>query len=77
MKHVPFGDKPTKLAYLWRDIKRRAAMYGIARTESGQSSKQWLVENYNDGDEIFIFGFRGPAPHRTSEACQPVPLERI
>jgi 2-hydroxychromene-2-carboxylate isomerase len=29
MKHVPFADKPAKLAYMWRDIDRRAAMYGI------------------------------------------------
>ena len=29
MKHVPFADKPAKLAYMWLDIDRRAAMYGI------------------------------------------------
>jgi len=29
MKHVPFADKPTKLVYMWRDIERRAALYGI------------------------------------------------
>jgi 2-hydroxychromene-2-carboxylate isomerase len=29
MKHVPFADKPAKLAYMWRDIERRAAMYRI------------------------------------------------
>ena len=29
MKHVPFADKPTKFAYMWRDIERRAAMYGV------------------------------------------------
>jgi 2-hydroxychromene-2-carboxylate isomerase len=29
MKHVPFADKPTKAAYMWRDMERRAAMYGI------------------------------------------------
>ena len=29
MKHVPFADKPTKSAYMWRDIERRAAMYDI------------------------------------------------
>jgi 2-hydroxychromene-2-carboxylate isomerase len=29
MKHVPFADKPTKTAYMWRDIERRAHMYGI------------------------------------------------
>lgn len=30
MKHVPFADKPAKCAYMWRDIARRAAMYGLA-----------------------------------------------
>jgi 2-hydroxychromene-2-carboxylate isomerase len=29
MKHVPFADKPTKTQYMWRDIERRAAMYGL------------------------------------------------
>src|SRR5258708_40234026 len=29
MKHVPFADKPTKLAYMWRDVEPRAAMYDI------------------------------------------------
>jgi 2-hydroxychromene-2-carboxylate isomerase len=29
MKHVPFADKPTKARYMWRDIERRAAMYGL------------------------------------------------
>jgi len=29
MKHVPFADKPAKSAYMWRDIERRAAMYGL------------------------------------------------
>jgi 2-hydroxychromene-2-carboxylate isomerase len=29
MKHVPFADKPAKLQYMWRDIERRAVMYGI------------------------------------------------
>jgi 2-hydroxychromene-2-carboxylate isomerase len=30
MKHVPFADKPAKCQYMWRDIERRAAMYGFA-----------------------------------------------
>jgi 2-hydroxychromene-2-carboxylate isomerase len=29
MKHVPFADKPAKSAYMWRDIGRRAALYGL------------------------------------------------
>jgi 2-hydroxychromene-2-carboxylate isomerase len=29
MKHAPFADKPAKCQYMWRDIERRARMYGI------------------------------------------------
>jgi len=29
MKHVPFADKPAKSRYMWRDIERRAALYGL------------------------------------------------
>src|SRR6185437_5937940 len=29
MKHVPFADKPNKMKYMWRDLDRRAAMYGF------------------------------------------------
>jgi 2-hydroxychromene-2-carboxylate isomerase len=29
MKHVPFADKPAKVAYMWRDLERRAAMNGV------------------------------------------------
>jgi 2-hydroxychromene-2-carboxylate isomerase len=32
MKHVPFADKPAKSHYMWRDIERRAAMYGMPVT---------------------------------------------
>jgi 2-hydroxychromene-2-carboxylate isomerase len=28
--NIPFIGKPIKTAYMWRDIERRAAMYGIA-----------------------------------------------
>ena len=27
--NIPFRDKPVKAAYMWRDIERRAAMYGL------------------------------------------------
>lgn len=30
MDNVPFVKKPVKAAYMWRDIGRRAAMYGLA-----------------------------------------------
>ncbi len=28
-KNIPFADKPAKAAYMWRDIARRAAKYGL------------------------------------------------
>lgn len=28
-KNIPFSDKPAKSAYMWRDIERRAAKYGL------------------------------------------------
>ena len=28
--NIPFKDKPMKTAYMWRDLDRRAAMYGLA-----------------------------------------------
>src|SRR5829696_3500458 len=27
--NIPFRDKPVKMQYMWRDIERRAARYGI------------------------------------------------
>src|SRR5206468_1322401 len=29
MQHVPFADKPAKLAYMWRDLGRRAGLHGL------------------------------------------------
>jgi 2-hydroxychromene-2-carboxylate isomerase len=29
MNNIPFATKPTKLAYMWRDVERRAALYGL------------------------------------------------
>lgn len=46
MKHVPFADKPKKAAYMWRDIQRRAEMYGIAvRVPAPYPAKQSIVAN--------------------------------
>ena len=28
-KNIPFAEKPVKAAYMWRDIERRAARYGL------------------------------------------------
>ena len=46
MKHVPFADKPTKTAYMWRDIERRATMYGLqARLPAPYPVKQSITAN--------------------------------
>jgi len=46
MKHVPFADKPAKFAYMWRDVERRAAMYGIpAQLPAPYPAKQSMVAN--------------------------------
>ena len=46
MKHIPFADKPTKSAYMWRDIERRAAMYGIpVKLPVPYPAKQSVVAN--------------------------------
>jgi len=45
MKHVPFADKPSKSAYMWRDIERRAAMYGIPFRHAPYPAKQSIEAN--------------------------------
>jgi 2-hydroxychromene-2-carboxylate isomerase len=30
MDNIPFATKPTKLAYMWRDVERRASLYGLS-----------------------------------------------
>ncbi len=32
MDNIPFAKKPVKAAYMWRDIERRASMYGLHPT---------------------------------------------
>jgi 2-hydroxychromene-2-carboxylate isomerase len=34
--NIPFRGKPTKLAYMWRDIERRARRYGLPFTQPPQ-----------------------------------------
>jgi 2-hydroxychromene-2-carboxylate isomerase len=29
MENIPFANKPVKAAYMWRDVERRSAMYGL------------------------------------------------
>ena len=46
MKHIPFADKPAKSAYMWRDIERRAGMYGIpVKLPAPYPAKQSVMAN--------------------------------
>jgi 2-hydroxychromene-2-carboxylate isomerase len=46
MKHVPFADKPNKTAYMWRDLERRAAMYGLqTKLPAPYPAKQSVMAN--------------------------------
>src|SRR3954447_1354914 len=37
--------------------KVRGGMFGVGIDDVLLETYQWLVENYNNGDDIFIFGF--------------------
>ena len=46
MKHVPFADKPAKMDYMWRDVERRAPMYGLRpKLPAPYPAKQSVVAN--------------------------------
>jgi 2-hydroxychromene-2-carboxylate isomerase len=46
MDNIPFRTKPVKAAYMWRDIERRAAMYGLpARVPAPYPLTQWDLAN--------------------------------
>lgn len=46
MKNVPFADKPAKAAYMWKDVERRAAMYGLPiKLPVPYPAKQSIVAN--------------------------------
>jgi 2-hydroxychromene-2-carboxylate isomerase len=46
MDNIPFRTKPVKAAYMWRDIERRAAMYGLtARVPAPYPLAQWDLAN--------------------------------
>ena len=44
--NIPFATKPIKTAYMWRDIERRAAMYGLkARVPAPYPLKEFDLAN--------------------------------
>jgi 2-hydroxychromene-2-carboxylate isomerase len=65
MKHVPFADKPAKSRYMWRDIERRAAMYGLPASVPAP----YPVKNSEAANRVAIVGMRegwGPDFVRTA-----------
>lgn len=46
MDNIPFRTKPLKMAYMWRDIERRAGMYGLSvRLPAPYPLAEWDVAN--------------------------------
>jgi 2-hydroxychromene-2-carboxylate isomerase len=46
MKHIPFADKPAKMRYMWRDIERRAQLYGLpVKVPAPYPAKQSITAN--------------------------------
>jgi 2-hydroxychromene-2-carboxylate isomerase len=46
MDNIPFRTKPAKMAYMWRDIERRAGMYGFpVRLPAPYPLAEWDIAN--------------------------------
>ena len=46
MKHIPFADKPAKMQYMWRDVERRASLYGLpVKLPAPYPAKQSIMAN--------------------------------
>jgi 2-hydroxychromene-2-carboxylate isomerase len=54
MKHVPFADKPAKSRYMWRDIERRAGLYGLPASVPAP----YPVKNSEAANRVAIVGMR-------------------
>jgi Uncharacterized alpha/beta hydrolase domain (DUF2235) len=48
-------------------------VFGKGLSENIRLAYEWLVENYNDGDEIFIFGFSRGVTLACRSASAPFP----
>jgi 2-hydroxychromene-2-carboxylate isomerase len=59
MDNIPFATKPIKAAYMWRDIERRAAMYGIPV----RVPVAYPLKEFNLANRVAILGsFEGWCP---------------
>lgn len=52
--NIPFKDKPVKTAYMWRDIERRASMYGLSPAIPAPYPLAGLVL----ANQVALLGFR-------------------
>jgi 2-hydroxychromene-2-carboxylate isomerase len=50
--NIPFRGKPIKTAYMWRDIERRAAMYGFA----AQVPAPYPLTEFDLANKIAVLG---------------------
>ena len=52
MDNVPFAGKPKKMDYMWRDLGRRAAMYGLA----ARLPAPYPLEGFDLANRVAIVG---------------------
>ncbi len=50
--NIPFAKKPAKTAYMWRDIARRAAKYGLA----AQLPAPYPLDNLALANQVALVG---------------------
>ncbi|MCG6560802.1 2-hydroxychromene-2-carboxylate isomerase [Ruegeria sp. 1NDH52C] len=53
-KNIPFADKPSKSAYMWRDIERRAAKYGL----SASLPAPYPLQNLALANQVALLGMK-------------------
>ncbi|XFF02350.1 DUF2235 domain-containing protein (plasmid) [Bradyrhizobium guangxiense] len=56
--------------------KVRGGVFGVGIDDILLETYQWLVENYNDGDDIFIFGFSQGILYGSQSVGLRLPLRR-
>lgn len=54
LNYTPFADKPAKSAYMWRDIGRRAAMYGLP----AKLPAPYPLEQFDLANRVAVVGRR-------------------
>ena len=53
MNNVPFATKPVKATYMWRDIERRAQMYGL----TAKVPAPYPLKEFDLANRIAVLGF--------------------